>query len=372
MKKNNVLQLIIVLLLWQSIPNKASAKIWRINSASNYNPSTGHYGDNFGGTQSFPVFKQIVQGDTSFSAGDTLHLEGSTTTYNSYTLTKKLTIIGPGYFLTNNPKVSNNGLDAKIDALYFGIGSDSSQVIGMNFVGVGTGGYILINANQITVRRSRIENKIELGSGINDPMIVQCFFPLTVNQNVFASVSGNYIAPTGLIFNNNICQKTLVWKSTAGVAFPIEQCDNNIFDGPANLATSTLEFASSDFSNNILMGINAKVAITASAGIVQYNIGSLQNQFGNTNGNMVLSLTQIAALFQISTSPDAKYLLVTSSQASGSGLNGVDMGAFGSAVPRNRYTLSGLAPVPVIYNVHTTGVCTTQGLPVMISARSIK
>lgn len=38
----------------------AEAKIWRVNSQSNYNGST-LFGENFGGTPAYPVFKQINQ-----------------------------------------------------------------------------------------------------------------------------------------------------------------------------------------------------------------------------------------------------------------------------------------------------------------------
>src|SRR5205085_10855360 len=78
----------------------ANAKIWRVNNKSNYN-GTSLYGDNFGGTSTYPVFKQMS--DAVNWAGvvnnDSLYVEGSTTVYAGTTVTKKLIIIGAGFFL---------------------------------------------------------------------------------------------------------------------------------------------------------------------------------------------------------------------------------------------------------------------------------
>ncbi|MEP6844563.1 MAG: hypothetical protein ABI861_01100, partial [Panacibacter sp.] len=51
---------------------------------------------------------------------------------------------------------------------------------------------------------------------------------------------------------------------------------------------------------------------------------------------------------------------------------GTERGVFGGAATINRYTLSGLAAIPVIYQVSTSGVATPTGLPVTIKARTIK
>jgi len=86
---------------------QADATIWRVNNRSNYNGST-LYGENFGGSPAYPVFAQINQA-VAFgivNSGDTIHVEGSTTTYDFATITKQLVIIGTGYLLTDNPNTS--------------------------------------------------------------------------------------------------------------------------------------------------------------------------------------------------------------------------------------------------------------------------
>ena len=55
------------------------------------------------------------------------------------------------------------------------------------------------------------------------------------------------------------------------------------------------------------------------------------------------------------------------------GSDGAERGAFGGIAPSNRYTLSGLAAIPVIYDVSTTGVSQAgTGMTVQVKARTVK
>ena len=355
---------------------QADAKIWRVNNQSNYDGSA-LWGDNFGGTPAYPVFKQVDQA-VAFGIvndGDTIHVEGSTITYAFATITKRLVIIGAGYLLTDNPKTSNNVLETKIARISFSAGSENSQVIGMDVVSAGNtfDRDIYINVNGITVKRCRIEGQIVFGFPLSDSYIIQNFFPNIVVNN---AISGNgntfFVPPTDLVFNNNICQKTLTWGAPLAnptTLWPILQCNNNVFDGPDNLANPNLAFSTSEFKNNILMPTNAITNIAASAGVIAYNIGTLSTQFGTADNNLVVPA--ITTLFVTSTSTDGKYQIAGGSQANNSGSDGTDRGAFGGTAAISRYTLSGLAAIPVIYQITTPGATSTN-LPVTISARTIK
>lgn len=80
----------------------------------------------------------------------------------------------------------------------------------------------------------------------------------------------------------------------------------------------------------------------------------------------------MSTLFFTSGSADGAYKLKQNSAGSGNGSDGTDLGVFGGQPP-NRYTLSGLAAIPVVYKLTTSGVATQQnGLSVTISARTIK
>lgn len=354
---------------------QAGATIWRVNNLSNYNGTT-LYGDNFGGTASYPVFAQIDQ-VVAFGIvnnGDTIHVEGSTITYQFTTITKKLVIIGTGYFLTENPTVSNSVLQSNLARIVFASGSEGSQIMGINMVSAGNSfdRDIYINVNGILVKRCRIEGQIVFGFPLADVYIIQNFFPAISAVNVLATNGNSYfVPPTDIVFNNNICQRSLCWGnpiSNPTSFWPILQCNNNVFDGPDNLATPNLAFSTSEFRGNILMPTNAKVAIQASAGVINYNIGTLSTQFGTADNNLIVAA--ITTLFKSPSSTDGVYQIATGTQANNTSYDGTDRGAFGGAMT-NRYTLSGLANIPTVYKVTTSGVG-NGSIQVTLQARTIK
>jgi hypothetical protein len=379
MKKANLLSISAIFAIFLFSAISVDAKIWRVNNGSNYNGTT-LWGSNFGGNPAYPVFKQVDQAIAwnSLVDSDTIHVESSQFIYDAATITKKVVLIGPGFFLPDNSKTGTNLLDAKIKRINFNQGSAGSLVMGLNVV-VSTNtadGYIQIAADYITIKRCRIERSIYFhitgGSEIQRVTILQNYFPDNYATNALYFTNSFYVPPVEVIFNNNICRKTLLWeRSAAGIAWNIAQCKNNVFDGPDNLATPNLRFATSDFSNNIVMPVNAIVDITATPAQIAYNIGTQESQFGTANSNLVVP--DIASLFVGGDSEDGFYQIKSGSQAYKNGSDDTDRGAFGGAIASSRYTLSGLAPVPVVYEVSTTGAVSAEtGLPVTIKARTIK
>lgn len=379
MKRVNLLSITAVFGIFLISTISAEAKIWRVNNGSNYNGTT-LWGSNYGGTPAFPVFKQVDQAIawSSLVDSDTIHVESSQFDYDATTITKKVVLIGTGFFLPDNLKTGNNLNDAKIKRINFNEGSAGSSALGLNVV-VGTNtadGYIQIAADYITIKRCRIERSIYFhitgGSGIQRITVVQNYFPNNYVTNALYFSNSYFVPPVEVIFNNNICQKTLLWeRSASGLAWNISQCKNNVFDGPDNLATPNLRFTTTDFSNNILMPVNAKVDITATSAQIAYNIGTQDAQFGTSNHN--LTVPDIASLFVGGNSKDGFYQIKSGSVAHQSGSDGTDRGAFGGAIVSSRYTLSGLPSVPVVYEVSTTGAVSAEtGLPVTVKARTIK
>ena len=356
---------------------QATAKVWRVNNRSNYNGSN-LWGDNYGGSAAYPVFAQINQavGFGTVANGDTLHVEGSTTLYTNATITKRLVIIGTGYFLTDNPATSNTTLPSQVTYIQFNNNSQGSFVMGMDFVNGGNtaDGFVYVNVNDITVKRNRLERGVRFETSLADVYILQNFFPSTIVTNaLFTNGNSFFIPPTGIVFNNNICQKTLTWGTpinNPGTLWPLLQCNNNVFDGPDNLANPNLAFSTGEFRNNILMPTNAVVNIAASVGAVAYNIGTMPSQFGTADGNLVVPA--ITSLFVSSASRDGMYMIADGSQADNNGHDGADRGAFGGAAVTRRYTLSGLPNIPVIYQVTTSGVADNSGLPVTLKARIVQ
>ncbi|APY10791.1 hypothetical protein BWZ22_05850 [Seonamhaeicola sp. S2-3] len=346
--------------------------IWRVNNQSNYDGTT-NFGENYGGTPSFPVFSEINEAVAypNVNDGDILHIEGSTIVYADATITKELVIIGPGYFLTENPKVSNNTYDAKIGRVTFDSGSESSQLIGMNVLhdGSNVDGIVYVNVNDISIKRCRIERYVRPNTLLIDLYILQNFFPNTYNTSAIADTgSSSYIPPQEIIFNNNICQKKLLWTDNAWGTGTIMECNNNVFDGPAN--ELNLEFNTGSFQNNILKaaGITANIN-SGTNNNVQYNTVSTSGVFDGTTGN--IWVPSMALLFVEEGTTDGLYQLQSGSSYNQAGSDGAERGAYGGVVEINRYNLSGLGAIPVAYDVTTTGVSEPgTGLSVTVKART--
>lgn len=178
--KTTKLSFLLVAIAAFFITQSVEAKTWRVNNNSNFNGTT-LFGSNMGGSAAYPVFPQLnnAVGWSGVVNGDTIHMEGSNVLYNIATITKRLVIIGPGYFLDENPNTSNDVLAATIALVVFNTGSSGSQMMGMNIVpGSNTNNRIYLNVNDLTVKRCRIAKAVEIGTAVSDIIITDNFFPV--------------------------------------------------------------------------------------------------------------------------------------------------------------------------------------------------
>lgn len=362
MKTNQLLRLAIYAATLFITLQTADATIWRVNNTSNYN-GTSLYGENLGGTITYPVYKQINDAVNASTVrnGDTLYVEGTPTVYTGATITKKLVIIGNGFFLTENSKTSTNLYSSDVSYIWFNTGSAGSQLIGVSVTGSNS---IDVNVDDVVIKRCKLHYPIELDYRIYSVYILQNFFSTATTNALTLSTNG---VPSNIIFNNNIVQRPLSTR-VSGTQHNIKQCNNNIFDGPAN--GLAIDIATSEFRNNILKASGATVNINSSTNQnVSYATGTNANQFAGTPNVVVANMNSV---FQIdATSTDGKYQLQTAWATANPGTNG-QRGVFGGAETQ-RYTLSGLAPIPTVYEFTTTGVVVPgSGLPVTIKARTIK
>ena len=371
MKTKITFALMLLSAFFLSLPGYA--KIWRVNNQSNYNNTT-LWGQNYGGTTTYPVFKQINQAIAwaGLIAGDTIHVEGSTAIYETATITKKVVIIGPGYFLAENPKVFNTTYDARLGRINFNVGSQDSQLIGMNMIPDGSSPGVYINTDGITIKRCRIERRIFLASGLADVYILQNFFVgnSTTDYNALVQNGSSPVPPNEIIFNNNICENKLIWQRSDSEIWNILECNNNVFAGPAN--SLNLKFNTGSFRNNILKSNNMTAVINQGTNNnVSHNTSATTDLFSGTPGNLLVP--SMASLFVNSGTTDGLYQLQPGVSGNIAGIDGAERGAFGGIAPSNRYTLSGLAAIPVVYDVTTSGVSQPgTGLTVEIKARTIK
>jgi hypothetical protein len=327
----------------------ATAKIWIVDS----NPGS-----------TAKDFVTLNAAYTGAAAGDTLYLIGSPNNYLTakLLLSKRLTIIGPGYFLNENPDTQSVPVSALLsfisgctESLEYASGSEGSILMGVTVSGL-----VVINTNNIAIRRCFINHVI--GGCFNENIIVNGSNCL-IQQNY---ISGSF--SRGVKVNPGMANVTI---SNNYIAFHCANCDASI---PALLATG----ATTVISNNVLFG-----ALIASNAVVENNIFPFSSNFnantstvrnnihpnnglpaGNGNQNNVPS----ASVFEQTGSTDGYWKLKAGSPGLGTGFGGADCGMFGGPEP---YVLSGIPPIPTIYSLIAPSVGEKNtGLPIQIKIKS--
>jgi len=158
---------------------------------------------------------------------------------------------------------------------------------------------------------------------------------------------------------------------------------NNIITVDTNeyaISMGENEAASLIISNNAIMGKvhtfysthynNILMWGTYNAGIGDINSNNLcgETQYPAINGNQQ-NVDMTTVFEDYTTYIDNGYLLKAGSPAIGAGVLGVDCGAFGTNDP---YVLSGMPPIPAIFDVEMDQSIGTTTLPVTIKAKSHK
>lgn len=314
------------------------AKIWRVNNT---------------GVPADFTTAQTANDAAGVANGDTIHFEPSGTDYGSLTLSKRLVIIGNGYFLGSIANNSNVDLQANtatstIVNLYIVTGGSNSVIMGMTFnqVYIGYGSPV----NNLLFRRNRVN-----GSGLSfytggstNVQVMQCYIDGAVGQTA---------SHTNILMANNIIIQ--------GVTFDGD--DNGTFQN--NILHATGVAYASAFSNFTLRS-NILLAGTISLNtcITENNLGS-STQFGTATGNQ--SNVDMSTVFTGYptigvNSYDGRYQLQNPGPGIATGYAGVDCGAYGNTTA---YVKSGMPDVPSIYKLLVPPIVTNNSLGVTVSTR---
>ncbi|MCO6498619.1 MAG: hypothetical protein J5I50_13275 [Chitinophagaceae bacterium] len=300
----------------------ASAKIWRVNNNLGINAD----------------FTDLPAAVSAAAAGDTIMVEASSSLYTAPTLTKKLIIIGTGYYFTDatpNPKTqANTNVSGLSGNITFNAGSSGSVVEGL------TVGGIFLNESDITVERNNITSYMYIAYAANSVCNND-----TIRQNVvYGLVSGSSTGKaTNLLVYNNIFN---------GPPVQFASNVNNIsgyFINNDFLSSYSSSCANFTFQNNIFYSANFGAYLSSNA---FFNNLTTNTGLPTGNGNQLnVNLDNVFVGYSSGTgfSSDGRYQLKNGSPASGAGLlNGgtVDCGAFGAPAP---YILSGMPAIPSIY-----------------------
>jgi hypothetical protein len=333
MKKN-----LIFLMMIMFAANSAFAKIWRVN--------------NTGVATDFTTPQAAVNA-AGVVDGDTIHIEPSGTSYGNITLTKRLIIIGNGYFLgtsgsNSNPDLQANPATSTIGDLYVNSGGSNSVIMGMtmNYAYIGYSS----NVNNLLFRRNRVITSVFFYSaGTTNVQVMQCY----IDGNISQSASHTNV----LIANNIVIQ---------GANFDAD--DNGAFQN--NIMHATGAGYTSSFQNFTLRS-NILVAggITGLTNCIVENNLSYSTQFGTANGNQqnIDMSTVFAGYPTIGTnSYDGRYVLKAGSPAIATGYGSVDCGAYGNTPA---YVKSGMPDVPSIYKLSVPPIVTNNVLSVIVSTK---
>jgi hypothetical protein len=303
-----------------------SAKVWRVNPT----PNSG---------APYSALQAAHDAATTLS-GDTLYLEGSTYGFGGLSLSKKLTIIGNGYFLGENPQTQFNLSTSNINGyVYCYAGSQGSAFIGCTF----TAGVYLYTNNLTFMRNHFSGNTYGIYPQANCSDIV-------IHSNYFSyiyTIYFNYNHSNILVINNYFTGYVSIGANFSGIFA------NNIFAYPTTIYNSTLV-------NNIALH-----TMSMTNCLYTYNIGN-STQFGNQNGNQQNVAQSSLFVGASGNSTDGQWQLKPGSPAIGAGEGGTDIGMFGGEMP---YKLSGLPPIPAIYSMDSQSL-PSNTLNVTLKAKS--
>jgi hypothetical protein len=305
--------------------NFTHAAKWRVNNSPGINAN-------------FPTLKEAHD---AASEGDTIYIEGSLAVYdnnNAININKQLVLIGPGYFLGENPFTQANKMTANFNQFNFAGGSEGSVIMGLVVNSIN------VNVLDITVRRNNIGTLI-----LNTENFI-------VAQNIITNnIDGRNCK--GLISNNII--RYASFNANSFVSF-----FNNVLYFSSSFSTS-IDISNSEIRNNIIYSYTTNgLFLTSKNNTITNNI--FRQNGTETDGNKFN--VAIASIFVEGGSTDGAYKLADNSPAKGAGLNGVDCGPFGGTLP---YVLSGIPPGPSIYEVSAPATASkTEGLPVNIKIHS--
>ncbi|WP_221391058.1 hypothetical protein [Dyadobacter sp. NIV53] len=332
----------------------SNAKIWRVNN-------------NNGITADFTTLQAAHDGAKS---GDTLHLEGSPNNYGGLNSTKKLVIIGPGFFLDQNSGLQAFAITAIVNGISYNAGSEGSEVLGIDFAANG----INVFCNDIVIKR----NKFCTPNGENPDWSVGTInlyydnrnssLPVNniiISQNFGVIVNVQYASAGVLITNNYLGVQAYLGDDTESTVISIHTSavvliQNNIF------RRGKVTSYNSSVSNNIMYA----GFFEGTGNLISNNIGS-KEQFGTGNGNK--SNVDMTKVFEQTGSSDAFWTLKAGSPAIGGGYgstsdNPIDCGMFGGY---SAYKLSGIPPVPAIYSFENQPIgSTTDPIDVTVKVRS--
>ncbi|RYZ20449.1 MAG: hypothetical protein EOO16_16625 [Chitinophagaceae bacterium] len=280
-------------------------------------------------------YSTFANAQTAAVAGDTIYVHGSSISYNSITISKSITLIGPGH----NPQKQ-----APLKATFYQISlaASNSSVIGVitDYFYVAGG-----SITNVTLSRNRVEYYLYFGAHSTSNWIIEGnVFGYQHNGTVFSAAHYSF---SNYYFENNIFNGHFE-NNSSGTVSDI-YFNNCVFlkktSGPDY---ALYAWKNSTFNNCIFYGKNPTPAVTGS-GNNFYNCisySAANNAFpGVGSGNLVNTDPLFASYAAAGFAYTDNYALQAGSPAKSYGLDGNDLGVYGGTYVWNQ---NGLPKLPYI------------------------
>lgn len=342
------------------------ATIWRLNN-SNGGAITPAINASFATSTTL----QQAHDNSSVLSGDTIQVEQSSTSYGPLTMTKKLVIIGAGYFLSSgNTKTQVN---KSYGSTVGDITMNASTCAGSTITGLTIAGTVYAGASHLLISRNYFtapgsySYDVLVGPTSNvtiDSVVITQNYMAGGVYSVPIAVQGTSGYLTNCIISNNYIALSYYSQSVVLNSSISGLLKNNVMAGVISVYNMYVV-------NNIttISGANAFYNC-----LIEYNLGASASGYQSPggSGNTITASTNLAnSSFGFVSSPsstDSTYALTSSSPAKGTGKSGEDMGMYGGPLP---YVASGIATVPNIYALTISPVAAgATSISVSVSTKS--
>jgi len=272
------------------------------------------------------MFASVQEACNAANAGDTILIAGSPDAYGSVTLTKKLHLIGPGYFLAENGIPGINKFPATINDRIILRNVELSSPSGSTLTGI-SGGYFIVEA------------------GVQDVLIDKCIGIPGVGGHVNIKRSWMHDANFGAAAPNCTIENSVIGTQLVlSVGSTARNCvlHHGVMGGPLGSSVSSMIFIlnqdqiSGNYRGNFLG------SITHSMEVGPLGTGNRPSTLPPGAGNFD-HIFYLSEVFEVGEARDKYYKLASNSPAKGSGLGGSDLGLFGGPQP---YVISGIPSLP--------------------------
>jgi hypothetical protein len=311
----------------------------------------------------------------SSQSGDIILLAPSPNTYAGagITINKKVTIIGAGFRITQNPQLGISSIlhETKIGAISINTAGEGAKIIGCRISSINA-----TNVKKIEIDKCEIEVRIQF-QNVDSSNIIGCYFTgNNLNVGILNDYRSNHLGISDnstiiAVLNNlfpNASPNTI--GCTAAQCFDNVYVSNNsnaIFEN--NLFTDVVNADNSIFVNNIFLSTSDNLNSPSSSSSASNNIFAV-NETSYGTGNIInYGQNNICVGFptQGSYTFDNRFALTPTSVAKSYGINGEDCGVFDGT---NNYKLSGIPKRPIIHEFSIPDVSPTNGqLNIILKAR---